>query len=138
MTGATPRVPISVLRETARLRVQAKSLRKAAKEIGLSPTGLQGFLDGSEPYAPTIQKLLEWYVQEEVRKAIQLSPETAEAALTLLVRHLPEPQRAAAIRHLLQTLAAESGPVPEWLAELLNAPAEEEPGPEPPEAPRPE
>lgn len=132
MTGPTPRVPIAVLRETARLRVQAKSLRKAAKEIGLSPTGLQGFLDGSDPYAPTIQKLLEWYVQEEVRKAIQLSPETADAALTLLVRHLPEPQRASAIRHLLQTLAAEGGAVPEWLENLLNAPGEDEPDPESP------
>ena len=127
MTAPTPRVPITVLRETARLRVQAGSLRRTAREIGLSPTGLQGFLDGSEPYAPTMQKLLEWYVQEETRRAIQLSPESADAALALLVRHIPEPRRARAVRHLLRTLASEGGPAPEWLTNLLHAPEEEDP-----------
>src|SRR5215212_7633430 len=36
------------------------SLREAAREIGMSPTGLRKFADGGEPYAPTVHKLREW------------------------------------------------------------------------------
>lgn len=36
------------------------SLREAAREIGMSPTGLRKFADGAEPYVPTVHKLREW------------------------------------------------------------------------------
>lgn len=126
MTSPRKRLSTDDLREAARLRVAATSLRRTADEIGLSPTGLQGFLSGSEPYAPTIQKLCEWYVREEAHKPIPLSPETAEAAISLLVRHLPEPHRVEAVRRILEILAQEgTGAIPpEWI-ELLRG--DEEP-----------
>lgn len=37
------------------------SLRQAAREVGMSPTGLSKFCDGAEPYDPTVLKLREWY-----------------------------------------------------------------------------
>lgn len=122
MTAPGSRTPVSALREAARLRVQATSLRKTAREIGLSPTGLQGFLDGTEPYAPTIQKLLEWHVREESRKGMELGADTADAALSLLVRHLPEPRRSEAVRAMLDLIRAKGTgePVPPWLRELLD------------------
>ncbi len=36
------------------------SLRQAAREIGMSPTGLQKFLHGGEPYVKTVRKLSLW------------------------------------------------------------------------------
>jgi len=37
------------------------SLRQAAREIGMSPTGVQKFIDGSQPYLSTVRELREWY-----------------------------------------------------------------------------
>jgi hypothetical protein len=48
-------------REAVRRYLDSASLRQAAREIGLSPTGLQKFCDGAQPYIPTIRKLREWY-----------------------------------------------------------------------------
>lgn len=119
-------VPIDKIREAARLSVEASSLRRTARAVGMSPTGLQGFLGGSEPYGPTIQKLQEWYVREESRKPAQLTQETARAAVWLLVRHLPEPQRDRAVQRILEALAAESdgAGLPAWLDALREDPPE--------------
>lgn len=34
--------------------VDASSLRRVAKEIGLTPSGLRGFIDGATPYTTTL------------------------------------------------------------------------------------
>ena len=51
------------LREAAVARVENSSLRGVAREIGMSPMGLRNFLHGTEPYAPTLRRLRNWYVK---------------------------------------------------------------------------
>ena len=119
-----PRDPASVdtLRQAARLFVDSTSLRHAARDIGMSPTGLRGFLEGADPYIKTARKLAEWYVREAQRQHGELTAETAHAALDLLTKHLPLARRAAAVdalvevlqRHTLNAGAAR----PSWLTGL--------------------
>lgn len=45
-------------------RIVATSLRAAARAVGMSPSGLQKFLDGSPPGSITVEKLLRWYARE--------------------------------------------------------------------------
>lgn len=47
-------------RDLLKKEVEKRSLRKVAREVGLSPTGLAKFLLGSTPYSPTIRKLERW------------------------------------------------------------------------------
>lgn len=51
---------IEALREALREHLETNSLRQASREIGMSPTGLSNFVNGSEPYVPTIRKLRAW------------------------------------------------------------------------------
>ena len=39
----------------------ATSLRSAAREVGMTPSGLQKVFDGSTPYRATQDKLWQWY-----------------------------------------------------------------------------
>ena len=43
------------LRETVALRVQATSLRTVARQVGMSPTGLEKFLAGETPYSRQVR-----------------------------------------------------------------------------------
>jgi hypothetical protein len=84
-------------REAAAARVERSSLRKVAREIGMSPTGLKKFLQGTAPYSPTLRRLRSWYVQHAETPADDLPPEAADAALTVLMDDLPsEPRRRTA------------------------------------------
>ncbi len=49
------------IRTALRRHLDAVSLRQAAREVGMSPTGLSKFLEGSEPYMPTVMKLRAWH-----------------------------------------------------------------------------
>ena len=113
---------LDTLREAARLFVDATSLRQAARAIGMSPTGLRGFLDGADPYVKTARKLAEWYVREAQREHAVLTAETAAAALDLLTRYLPVHRRDAASAELVAVLHRHSvhgsAEPPAWLAEL--------------------
>jgi hypothetical protein len=124
---ASPRDGASVetLREAARLYVDATSLRHAARDIGMSPTGLRGFLDGSDPYVKTTRKVSEWFVREIQNRNAELSTESAGAALSLLVKHLPPSQRGDTVDGILELLdrrCRETGTaLPMWLGELRDA-----------------
>lgn len=113
---------VETLREAARLYVDATSLRHAARGIGMSPTGLRGFLDGADPYMKTARKLAEWYVREAQNQPTQLTAETAVAALDLLTKHLPVARREAAAAELVAVLHRHgtdgSAEPPGWLREL--------------------
>ncbi len=99
------------------------SLRSVAREVGMSPSGLQKFMDGSVPYLPTRQKLERWYVRETARSGDEMSLEVAMAALHLLVDDLPLARRRRALLDLVATLeAAYNGaeaPLPSWLEDLF-------------------
>ena len=114
--------PIGTLRQAARLYVDATSLRHAARDIGMSPTGLRGFIDGADPYVKTTRKLTEWYIREIQSRNAELSRESAAAALSLLVKHFPEVEREPTTDELLAVLERRgretSTPRPVWLADL--------------------
>ena len=117
------------LRETVALRVQATSLRTVARQVGMSPTGLEKFLAGETPYSRSRQRLQEWWVREASRPRSDLSAGGVEVAIGALVRDLPPEHRVEAIGRVVAALrrlyAAEGAPEPEWLAQLAAAwPAE--------------
>ena len=110
------------IREVASARVEATSLRRVAREIGMSPTGLRKFLDGTEPYTPTLHRLRVWYVRFAAAPSEGVGREEASAALAVLTHDLsPTPRRAAA-QGILDALArgyeASGRPRPAWLADL--------------------
>ena len=117
-----PPVPIGSLRRTVAMQVQATSLRHVARRIGMSPTGLEKFLRGAEPYAVVRRKLADWWGREGGSPTAQVSPELAAEALTALVRDLPPSQRREAMAEMLEVLRAahrmDGVPIPAWLDEL--------------------
>ena len=128
MTPPRDAASLDTLREAARLFVDATSLRQAARDIGMSPTGLRGFLDGADPYVKTARKLAEWYVREARNQHSELTRETAAAALDLLTKHLPLSRRDPATAELVEVLyrhcVRNDAPPPDWLVELRESFAE--------------
>lgn len=110
------------LRSAVISQVEATSLRHAAREIGMTASGLQGFLDGREPRASTIRKLQTWYVRWFVagRNAIDL--ETATAALLVLTWDLPVGARDTTEVQVVELLESRYDAAktsrPMWLKEL--------------------
>jgi hypothetical protein len=54
-------VPVVVLRDAVRLRVEGSTLRAVAAEVGLSFSGLRSFLAGTKPHPRTLEKLHAWF-----------------------------------------------------------------------------
>ena len=110
------------LRETAAARVENTSLRSVAREIGMSPTGLKKFLQGTAPYSPTLRRLRNWYVHYAALQAGEVLTQDATAALAVLVHDLsPDPRRAAAgcVLDCVSRGYDQSGKTrPVWIAEL--------------------
>lgn len=94
---------INQLREAVARAVDATSLRKVAKEVGVSPTGLKGFLLGRGLYGPSRRRLTAWYMVKEESGEVPAAPslDDASASVTLLLREIEDelgPERAAALR----------------------------------------
>ncbi|WP_420126786.1 hypothetical protein [Longimicrobium sp.] len=123
MNGSDPRSATTKhLRETAAARVENTSLRSVAREIGMSPTGLKKFLQGTAPYSPTLRRLRSWYVQYAAVQSGNVGLEDATAALNVLVHDLaPDPRKDTA-GCLLECVGRgydQSGKArPAWMAEL--------------------
>lgn len=62
-TADVVRVPVSVIREAVGRATANHSLRGVARQIGMSPSGVQHFLAGAQPYAPTLRRLNRWYAE---------------------------------------------------------------------------
>ncbi|HEX2094230.1 MAG TPA: hypothetical protein VHG28_17635 [Longimicrobiaceae bacterium] len=116
-------VPLDELRQVILARLATMSLRGVARDVGMSPSGLQKFVDGSIPYLPTRQKLERWYVRESARSGGEMSAEVALAALYLLLNDLPPGRRRPVFRGLVAALETAydgvDNPRPEWLDDLL-------------------
>jgi hypothetical protein len=55
-----PTLPVPILRDAVARETATLSLRKAAREIAVSPNGLRNFLKGSVPHPATRAKLEHW------------------------------------------------------------------------------
>ncbi len=111
-------VPVETLREAARVRVEATSLRVAAGEIGMSHRGLEDFIGGTNPHPSTAKKLSEWYLKRAAAGELDVSREVAQAALAILTRHLPPQRRSEAQERITDAVKAigadEKIPSPPW------------------------
>lgn len=110
------------LRQAVRRRVAESSLRVAAEEIGLSFKGVDKFLNGAEPHPSTRRKLTDWYVRRSSSRSEAPTPETIQAALELIVRHLPpaiQARAAAAAVAAVRAVGTDAKVAePDWMAEV--------------------
>lgn len=110
------------LREAVAGRVDARSLRQVAREVGMSASGLQKFLTGSRPYSATRRKLERWYVRESAEYGGDLGAGSAHAALRVLVQDLPPRRRAVVIASILERIEAAFAEAraerPAWIEEV--------------------
>lgn len=104
-TGAVRRAEIELIREALQRAVERGSLRAVAKEVGMSPTGLQGFLDGAEPYYKTLAKTRIWYALRWADRGSELGSDTAVALVDTLLGEIPAGRRAAARERVLRAFA---------------------------------
>jgi hypothetical protein len=114
-----------LLRRAVRQAVESTSLRGVARELAMSPSGLQKFAEGATPLPLTRRKLERWYAGS--RAAEPLDAGAAVRILRVLGHGLLPARRDAAVGAMLEALsrahdAAAVSP-PEWLAELRALPA---------------
>jgi hypothetical protein len=96
---------VAAMREEAALAVDRTSLRRVAAEIGISPTGLGKFLKGGGTlYGPSRRRFARWM---EARQPLA-APDAAlvDAALTILVRELPDDVREQVLKEAVEILVA--------------------------------
>jgi hypothetical protein len=117
-----PPVPLDRVRRSVALQVQASSLRHVARRVGMSPTGLEKFLRGAEPYSIIRRKLVDWWKREGESPTAHVSTDLAADALHALVRDLPPNQQREAMSEMLQVLREahemDGVPAPAWLRDL--------------------
>ena len=109
---------VSRLRAAVSRSVLATSLRHVSREVGMSPTGLQKFMSGSQPFSATKKKLALWYA----KSGQALDRHSALAALEVLVQELPPAERQEAMDRILGVLEIwneeKARGVPAWIPEL--------------------
>ncbi len=109
---------VSRLRGAVSRSVLATSLRHVARDVGMSPTGLQKFISGAQPYSATMKKLVLWYA----RSGQSPDRHSALAALEVLVQELPPAERQEAMERILLVLETwnqeKTRTVPVWILEL--------------------
>lgn len=119
-----PQPSIDRLRNAIVLRVQATSLRAVARQVGMSPSGLDKFLSGGTPYTKSRRKLFDWLHRERHNLHSDLTADGMAAALGALVRDLAPDRREEALHTLLGTLrdvyGAQPDTAPPWLAQLAS------------------
>jgi len=121
-TSNTPHQTVQHLREMAAARVESTSLRGVAREIGMSPTGLKKFLQGTAPYSPTVRRLRKWYLQHAALPTGEVGFHDASNALAVLTHDLPAEPRRSTSDCVLECLARgydlSGRSRPRWVAEL--------------------
>jgi hypothetical protein len=110
---------IETYRAAVLARVERTSLRQAAREIGLSPSGLQKFIDGAQPYRNTIRKLEAWYVRRTERDSGNHSPGTVAVAVHILGSLSPIETRDTFVERLMGHLESVLPAEERWRAEFV-------------------
>lgn len=110
------------LRDAVRAVAENTSLRKVARDIGMSASGLKKFLEGAAPYSPTRRRLRRWLVQHSGAQHGRVELPEANAALRVLIHDLTPDSRRTTAGRMVECLRLgyeESGKAPPaWLAEL--------------------
>ena len=132
MAGRNRGLPLAVLRQALERWVEKTSLRQAARETGMSPTGLRKVLSGSRVHASTERKLLTWYLRHLAQQGDwgALDADTAAAALALLTEGLLPGTRRSLVTTFLERIEKayrDAGQVvPAWVQTLRSAAPEAE------------
>ncbi len=112
-------VPIETIRTAAARAAKAYGVRATARDVGMSVTGFRAFLEGSSPFQSTREKLTAWYLRHVAAGEPGPTTGVAEAALALLVAHLPPDEQDATVRELRKVVEkrtkASRAPRPDWL-----------------------
>lgn len=66
--GAPDPISLEALRVALRAATNTRSLRQVAAEVGISHTGLRGFLAGAKPHPHTRHKLERWVTELSARR----------------------------------------------------------------------
>lgn len=123
------------LRETIAERVESTSVRQIAREIGMSPTGLKKFLEGTAPYSPTLRRLRSWYVHYAAVAGGEVVEYDASTALAVLVHDLSPGARQETVEEMLEALArgydGSKKPRPDWLSRQVEQDAKHPPASRP-------
>jgi hypothetical protein len=125
-------VPLEALRQALAARVEeAGHLPTIAREIGISRSSLQKFLAGSNLYAKTRKRLLDWRDRHSGTLVPDLSSPEIAGVIAAILTEVPPEGRSAMRDELIETLrglyAAHPDHCPEWIAEVAGA-ALTEPG----------
>lgn len=115
--------PVAVLRQALKAETGSTSLRHVSRMVGMSPTGLQKFLDGAHPYSATRRKLERWYILHGPgRMPSPLRGDSALAIVRVLVQDLPPARHRPTMEMLVASMegayAAARLSRPRWLEEL--------------------
>ena len=115
-------VPLVAIRRALAEAVERTGLRPVSRDVGIAHPSLLAILKGAEPRASTVRKLVEWFLRYQAAGAGDADAETMQAALALMLRHVPEERKAEARRELLDALErvgrAAGVSMPGWLREL--------------------
>lgn len=112
--GATPD-DLERFRDALRRAIRRSGLRVVAREVCMSPSGLQKFIDGTIPYSRTVERVRSWYF----RKAglHEVPPDEIADSLSRFVATLPDPTQG--VLNLLSAIDqsyAEQGMLsPSWI-----------------------
>jgi len=102
-------------RQVLRDEVERSTLRAVASRLGMSPTGLQNFLEGTQPYGKTREKLRAWSYQEFGFESLPAAD--AMMLLRRLMGRVPAPE--GTILQILDLVkaaySAEGMQSPEWV-----------------------
>ena len=79
------------VREALSRSVDTNGLRFTARELGMSPTGLRGLIDGTAPYGKTVRKARAWFAGFLQREG-QLD-EAEDLAMQVLISALPSDRK---------------------------------------------
>jgi hypothetical protein len=99
---------VDELREAIIEAVAASGLRAVARQVRMSPTGLNKFIQGASPYNPTIRRLRLWHAAwaaEDPERRL----EEAISALLVLVEPADRDRARAGLVRVLKSVRLPAG-----------------------------
>lgn len=123
MVSNSAATSIAVMRRAVRDEVAATSLRHVSRQVGMSATGLQKFIEGGHPLSATRRRVERWFVLHGPgRLQSGLTAESAMAVLRVLVQDITPARHRAVLELLVKSLEdayrTARLPQPGWLGHV--------------------